>query len=316
MPRFNIAAAVTPQIGYFWYDLSRLVFQDCSTGVCKLRLSDGTEVAPRGCNALGANQASAWVAWLGGYGVFDSFGRYFPASDVAMNVPGDAAMGPDGSYAIKVNRNSFGPWDVLMPDGSRWRLTDGDAKDIQILSGRRALYRDPLGIVRANFKLVGRPSGPCTAPRAADDGMLLYQRQPDGALMLGRKEIMPPGFYYGIDQLLLGNEYHVTWSPTAADTNAQVRRYAVADIISTPDPPYITNEDPMPKKCEVTVDAFALSPANHLPDGTLLEFHDRENTYGAHVKVWVEQGSARMSIDYPGAGPGLKGETGARRPVR
>jgi hypothetical protein len=70
------------------------------------------------------------------------------------------------------------------------------------------------------------------------------------------------------------------------------------------------------KKCEVTVDAFALSPANKLPDGTILEFHDRENAIGTRARVWVENGSARMSIDYPGAGPGLKGETGARRPVR
>jgi hypothetical protein len=75
-------------------------------------------------------------------------------------------------------------------------------------------------------------------------------------------------------------------------------------------------EPPQMKKCEVTVDAFTLTPAAHLPDGTVLQFHDRENPNGAHVRVWVENGSCRMSIDYPGAGAGLKGETGARRPVR
>lgn len=70
------------------------------------------------------------------------------------------------------------------------------------------------------------------------------------------------------------------------------------------------------KKAEITVDAFSLSAANKLPDGTLIEFHDRENALGTRARIWVEDGSARMSIDYPGAGPGLKGETGARRPVR
>jgi hypothetical protein len=86
-------------------------------------------------------------------------------------------------------------------------------------------------------------------------------------------------------------------------------------VVSAPVPPPV-QEPPQMKKCEVTVDAFTLTPAAHLPDGTVMQFHDRENPNGAHVRVWVENGSCRMSIDYPGAGGGLKGETGARRPVR
>lgn len=82
-----------------------------------------------------------------------------------------------------------------------------------------------------------------------------------------------------------------------------------------PSAPPVPLEPPM-KKCEVTVDAFTLTPATGIKDGDVARFHDRENANGAHVRVWVENGSMRFSIDYPGAGAGLKGETGARRPVR
>jgi hypothetical protein len=66
-------------------------------------------------------------------------------------------------------------------------------------------------------------------------------------------------------------------------------------------------------KPEVTVDTFTLGPSAQLPDGDVAVFHDRINAIGTKVRVWVEHGSCRMSIEYAG---GLKGETGARRPVR
>lgn len=66
-------------------------------------------------------------------------------------------------------------------------------------------------------------------------------------------------------------------------------------------------------KPEVTVDTFNFGPNNHLADGTYLIFHDRINTEGAIVAVWVEKGSMRMSIRYPKVG---EGSTGAERRVR
>jgi hypothetical protein len=256
MPRFNLSGQVTPQIGYFWYDQVRFVYQDCSAGACVIRLNDGTLEAPRGCNELAGNGASAWAAWLGGVGLFDSFGRHFPDSGLAMDGAQIAgAMGPDGSYAIKVLRNSYGPWDVLMPDNTRWRLTDGDARDIHIISGRRAVWLEQ-GYVKSNFPIVGRPNVQVYAPRVADDGTLLYQ-DTTGRLVLGGKVIAPASAsYFYPDVLILGDVYHVTWSPSQNDTNAQPLTITKAQLAAlppisgkppttvpppTPEPPSMTN---------------------------------------------------------------------------
>jgi len=243
VPRFNAMGQVTPQIGYFWYDQSRFIFQDCSSGACILRLSDGHEEAPRGCNELTGNGAGAWAAWLSGFGLFDSFGRHFPDSGLAMDGAQIAgAMGPDGSCAIKVLRNSYGPWDVLMPDNSRWRLTNGDARDIQILSGRRAIWSEQ-GYVRGNFPLIGRPNVPVYAPRVADDGTLLYQ-DTTGRLVLGGKVIAPASAaYFYPDVLLLDGLYHVTWSPSQNDTNAQFLTFTPERLASLPP---VTDPEPEP----------------------------------------------------------------------
>lgn len=114
-----------------------------------------------------------------------------------------------------------------------------------------------------------------------------------------------------------------TLAITTAGPDVRLFCGPLAALIAASQPPGPVAKEPGPvntlaplTKCEVTVDACDLSPANKLPDGALLEFHDRANALGTRVRVWVEDGSARMSIDYPGAGPGLKGETGARRPVR
>jgi hypothetical protein len=105
----------------------------------------------------------------------------------------------------------------------------------------------------------------------------------------------------------------------AASTSGGVLRTASIPLISdridlrtaVPVPP-----TPVPtglKHPEVTVDLFGFTFKNQLADGEYLRFHDRENLQGATVRVWVENSSMYMSIEYPGIG---KGQSGAFRRVR
>src|SRR6185295_1156633 len=95
-----------------------------------------TRIAPRGAAVLAA-RGGIWAAW-DGHGVYDALGREFPGADL-----GD--VGPDASLCIKVDRNSFGPFDVIERDGSRWQLTPGQATEIQLLGQGRAIWRDVVG---------------------------------------------------------------------------------------------------------------------------------------------------------------------------
>ena len=245
MPRFNAALAVTPQIGYWWFDQSRFVLQDCASGTCVIRLSDGTPQAPRGCNNLIASGSGHWAAWLGGnpaYGVFDSFGRVFQASGL-----GGGDMGPTGEYPIKLVYFSYGPWDVIEADGTRWALTgdpnnrtpDGsqqghDATNVQLFGNRKFLYRNPAGgSLVTNLPFANLPSGPVWWPRGVYTGTqwtLLYQRPSDSALVLDGVQIAPPGEYFYPDLAWDGTAYHVTWSTSQADTNAQFATFTPAQL--------------------------------------------------------------------------------------
>jgi hypothetical protein len=104
----------------------------CILGTLNLRNGQRATVSDRGANAVYGG-GGVWVAWLGGYGTYTSTGQVFPSS-----APG--AVGPDGSIALKVDYYSYGPWDVLERNGSRWRLTDGDAYGVQLLGNGRAVW--------------------------------------------------------------------------------------------------------------------------------------------------------------------------------
>jgi hypothetical protein len=241
MPRFNRHGDVTPQLGYHWYGDRLLIHQDCETRCevdgcpsvngCHVRLSNGAIVAHRATTLLMANGRGAWayVEFAGPQDptqarTHDSFGR----THVGW---GPAAMGPDGSIALKPHSN-IGTV-VLEPDGSEWRLPEL-ALEIQLLSDRRAIWTEG-GIVHSNFAIVGNPGVPVWWPRVTDDGRLLYQRQSDGALVFAGKRLAPGGDYYYPDVRLIDGVYHVCWSPSQNDTNAQIRRLTPAQLAALPD---------------------------------------------------------------------------------
>jgi hypothetical protein len=265
MPRFNDAGHVTPQIGYFWYDQSRFIFQDCSSGVCRVALSDGTTIAETGVVRLLGNGHRVWA-----------YVEYTPGIDPTLAVYRDSignvltnaypqAISPDGHIAIKPHSNSGTT--VLDPYGPDWSLPD-DALDIQLLSGRRAIWTEG-GIVHGNVPIVGNPGVPVWWPRVADDGTLLYQHQGSGALILGGKVIGPPSpRYFYPDVLLQGDVYHVTWSPNQADTDAQFLRLTRAALAALPPVGEPTKE---PEEPVSLPDPFAIKAAlqrerDKLPD--------------------------------------------------
>lgn len=90
-------------------------------------------------------------------------------------------------------------------------------------------------------------------------------------------------------------------------------------IAPTPAPVPTPTPTPAPsvKPAAVQVNAFTLTKAANLPDGTVFELVDPNNPQlGTRIRAWVQNGSIFFSIDYPGAGVGLLGQTGAQRPVR
>lgn len=315
MPRFNNTGAVTPQIGYFWYDQSRFIFQDCSTGVCKIVLSDGTLIAPTGTVRLLANGAGAWAyVEYPGHPVEpeaavyrDSFGR--TRTNCYPN-----AIAPNGAICVKPHSNIGAT--VLEPDGSEWTLSTEDAQDIQLLSGRRALWT-VRGVVQANFPLIGNPGTVLYWPRAADDGTLLYQAL-DGRLVLGGKVIAPTSSsYFYPDVALIGGAYRVCWSPSQADVNAQFLTVTPAELASlpplstlpppivtppvTPIPPPVTPK-PEPKPVMPTVPAAEISRAQ-----SVLATVRSERNFGANQEPLPYVKAVAQRLGYPW---GLNGKRG------
>src|SRR5690348_11463615 len=104
MPRLNKKNETT--VGYLrtWFDENRQMYQDCSTGVCRLVLSDGTEIAK--CDRIYAYARDGkWVAEVPG----KLIGSWGDIPNAALDRYIDP-IGPDGSLVYKKLRNSFGPW--------------------------------------------------------------------------------------------------------------------------------------------------------------------------------------------------------------
>jgi hypothetical protein len=125
--------------GVAFVDEDHVIYQVCDGWSCRLVQTDlrtwtHTTVSTRGANHISASGGN-WGAWLGGFGIYTKDGHHFPSS-------GLGPIGPDGALAIKPAYQSAGPWDVLERDGARWRLTEGDASNINLFGARRALWTE------------------------------------------------------------------------------------------------------------------------------------------------------------------------------
>lgn len=133
--------------GTSWVDSDHVIYQQCDTA-CRLwvystQTKTAQIVAESGANSLTAGGGS-WAAWLNGRGVFTSDTRAFVSA-------GLGPMSPDGALAIKIDYYGAGPWDVVEKDGSRWRLTNGDAWDIDLLGAHVASFHDAVGVHAVNL---------------------------------------------------------------------------------------------------------------------------------------------------------------------
>jgi hypothetical protein len=302
MPRFFPTGAIAI-LSRDPFDATRTVFQDCSHAdpvdeACAVVLSDGTVLAPRAkvSTCAGGGGVAAWEDFLGGpLVVRDSRGRAWP--DAGLH----RGCSPDGAYALKVARNSYGPWDVIEPDGSRWRLTDGDAHDIQLLGARQAIWM----IQNAHYATPGLPivfpteltyGGRAAFIPEEHRYVLAYQRQSDGAFVCDGHIVLPPSDqYFSADIEYRDGRVRLTWSPSQADVNPQLLELTLAEIHAQPpsvppDPTPIPPEpgpkppDPTPKPPD--------PPKPKPPEPVYLHSHRKARPMNLDNKIVVLRGPA------------------------
>lgn len=110
-----------------------LAFYDINTG--KKSLAD-----ERGANTLYGSGTGHWVAWKDGVGIFSSTGF----ADAQAGLLG---MSPDGAIAYKPNYHAEvgeegSSCRVRELNGADWELTPHAVLDLQLISGRRAVWTD------------------------------------------------------------------------------------------------------------------------------------------------------------------------------
>jgi hypothetical protein len=221
-----------PAGGAAWIDDDVVVYQICRDGGCILQTFDQRTGAYSTAANLGANFIHAgggtWAAWLGSHGVFTSSGLHFPDS-------GLGPVGPDGAVAIKNTYHSYGPWDVVERNGTRWRLTDGDASDIQLLGQGRAFWRESGQIRTRHLPAIVTLPGPVHWPRLAlvhDEWWVLYQSETLGGRLVFHPHhsvvgyLLTPPFAstYRPDAVMLADgRARVVWANTEAEAPGDLR---------------------------------------------------------------------------------------------
>jgi hypothetical protein len=319
--------------GTAWINDDHAIYQVCDGG-CRLEeytVSTGARVT---VDRFGANDIQAgggiWVKWLGCgdptiCGVTSSTGWHCFEC-------GLIAVGPNGEIAYKPIYQSNGPFLVREPDGSTWKFSDVPAYDVQLLGQRRVIWTTSQRVFTAGLPAPATAVPAFWRPRVvflaggeawvcyftAEEGLILH---PFNDASKGYKlRATPDAFKHDIAAVgprtirvaFATNEGETAGSIISIDVNVDTMPRVSLAVMPPPPPPA-----PTVKAAAVTVDKFTLTPNAKLSDGTVFEIHDPNNPQLAtRVRAWVENGSIFFSIDYPGAGPGLAGKTGARRPVR
>lgn len=238
MPTFNPTTGALSTLRRDWYDQTRMAQQDCATGVCKAVLSDGTILQdPAAINAAEMCAGGEVAAWLREQDatVYDTIGRSFPGATVQLR-----GAGPDGAYARKVSRNSYGPWQIVEVDHC-WDLTGGDAHDIQVLGNGQVIwmigdtdYQTPatLALDRPAERHYGRRA--CWVPDWSR-WINCFQRASDGALVVDNHVVAPasPSYFYP-DIEFRDGKVRITWSPSQADDNPQLLELTLDQLQALP----------------------------------------------------------------------------------
>lgn len=242
MPRYQPTTGAIALLRRDWIDLTRTLQQDCATGVCQMTLSDGT-VLPSGPHAdtnADAQETAAGAGlgvWLREQDatVYASDGRTWPGATVQRS-----AVGPDGAFALKRARNSFGPWDIVDRSGQQTRLTDGDAREIQLLGGAAAIYMLGTRVCATPSSAVTLPAEPAYGGLRAtlcpplNRYLLIYQRSPDGALVCDGHVVAPPGDYFYPDVRYADGVVRIVWASTQADADSHEIVLTLEELAALP----------------------------------------------------------------------------------
>lgn len=156
------------------------------------------------------------------------------------------------------------------------------------------------------------------------NGIVIGQGNADGGICVsvdgGAPRMILPGAQYFVRANLVGSDVAIysTSFPQGTRVLTTLAELRALPLAAAPTPvpvPAPTLGIPM-HPAAVVVDTFRLSAANQIADGDVIVAHDPNNAIGTRVRAWVSNGSMFLSIDYPGAGPNLAGQTGAKRMVR
>jgi hypothetical protein len=327
----NTALSTAGAGGTSWVDAFTVIYQVCDGGTatgCRLETYDVRNGSRATVDRLGANYIAAgggvWAKWLGGpYGLLTSTG--FACAECGL-----IAVGPDGAVAYKPQYQSNGPFLVRERDGTSWKFSDVPAYDVQLLGQRRAIWTTAQQVFTTGIPKPTTISPAVWRPRVANvagEWWVAYWTNERGLVVHPFTSIRgyvvrttPDAFSH--DMIAIGRSLRVSFATNEGETPGSVVTRDInidteprVDLTIVPPPP--PPEPVSVKPAAVSVDKFTLTPKANLPDGTVFEIRDPNNPQlGTRVRAWVVNGSIFFSIDYPGAGAGLLGQTGARRPVR
>lgn len=213
--------------GWFTDDLAITQFGDSQVLGINARTGARVAVDGQGASEVQAN-GGVWAAFTLD-GVRTSTGLKFPSAYIGAST-GPArndCIGPDGQIAIKEKYHSFGPWHVYRSDGSRWLLASGDAANIQLLGGDRAIYRQgwqwfatgdipvpkPVTAIAWGLKLLETPEGWWLVYQAEDGRVVAHPNGNALGYILGSVTDA-----FGLDALRLADgRFSVIWATTEGE---------------------------------------------------------------------------------------------------
>lgn len=162
--------------GANFMDDTRVVYQDCSSGVCQTMIFNTENGTKTLAHAEGANEirggGGVWAKFLVATGVRTSLGLHLPEA-------GLYDVGPDGAVAVRDVYQANGPHSVHEKDGSSWVLSNSmdGIKDVHLLGDRRVIWTD----VRAGVQTIGAP-----LPKLmAEGGYFIQMAEVNGAWYVG-----------------------------------------------------------------------------------------------------------------------------------
>ena len=221
MPRLSSRNEASTGYMRSWFDDNRTILQECSSGICKVGLSDGGTLQ----NDVEVIHVYArdgkWVAevpgkLIGSWGEIHG-GALGPAID---------PIGPDGSLVYKRLRDSYGPWGFV--NGPSF---GGDCATTQNLGGGKAVWTEDR-ILKSNF---GHPKeGTLCYGMRIKGADYLYQSVVYGTLVLNDRVIGPAGDYFRPDFSRSGDTFYVVWSPNEGESIVLSRELTVAELMQLP----------------------------------------------------------------------------------